>query len=119
MKTALVTGGGRGIGRAIALRLASDGMRVAITARSEDELAETVALSGGAIISIAADMAEPRSIRTMITEVARRLGPIELLVNNAGWGGPFGPVWEIDPDQWWRCLEVNLRGPMKRSHLMR
>ena len=104
MKTALVTGGGRGIGRAIALRLARDGMRVAITARSVDQLAETAAASGGAMISVPADMAEPKSIRAMIAEVERSLGFIDLLVNNAGWGGPFEPVWESDPDQWWRCL---------------
>lgn len=113
MKTALITGGGRGIGRAIALRLAGGGMRVAITARSVDQLAETEAVSGGAIISVPADMAEPPSVRAMIAEVERRLGSIDLLVNNAGWGGPFEPLWECDPDQWWRCLEVNLRGPFE------
>ena len=47
----------------------------------------------------------------MVREVAERLGPVDLLVNNAGTGGPFGPLWENDPEAWWRCLEVNLRGP--------
>ena len=48
----------------------------------------------------------------MVQEVERSLGPVDLLVNNAGLVGPIGPTWETDPDDWWRCLEVNLRGPM-------
>jgi NAD(P)-dependent dehydrogenase (short-subunit alcohol dehydrogenase family) len=48
----------------------------------------------------------------MIATVERALGPIDLLVNNAGLAGPIGPTWEVAPDEWWRCLEVNLRGPM-------
>ena len=40
-----------------------------------------------------------------------QLGPVDLLINNAGAGGPAGPLWEIDPESWWRCVEVNLRGP--------
>ena len=115
MKTALVTGGGRGIGRAIALRLVKAGFRVAITARTSEQLDETVALSKGAITSVTADMADPEAIRAMIAQVEQRLGSIDLLVNNAGWGGTFEPIWESDPQQWWRCLEVNLRGPYECS----
>lgn len=109
--TALVTGGGRGIGQGVALRLAKEGIRVAIAARSRDQLAETAGLSGGAIIAIVADVADATAVRAMIKEVEGRLGPVDLLVNNAGVGGPFGPAWENDPEAWWRCLEVNLRGP--------
>ncbi len=65
------------------------------------------------MICVTADMAAPQSIRAMIAEVERQLGHIDLLVNNAGWGGPFEPIWESDTDQWWRCLEVNLRGPLE------
>ena len=109
--TALVTGAGRGIGQGVALRLAKEGMRVAIAARSQDQLAETVSLSGGAILAVAADVADAVAVRFMIQEVESRLGPVDLLVNNAGIGGPFGPAWENDPEAWWHCLEVNLRGP--------
>src|SRR5205807_4095835 len=100
-----------GIGQGIALGLAKAGMRVAVTARSADQLAETVDLAGGNAIAHAADMADPAAVRAMVREIEQRLGTIDLLVNNAGTGGPFGPLWENDPDTWWRCLEVNLRGP--------
>jgi NAD(P)-dependent dehydrogenase (short-subunit alcohol dehydrogenase family) len=108
---ALVTGGGRGIGQGIALGLVKAGMRVAVTARSAGQLAETVDLAGAGAIAVAADVADPAAVRAMVREVERRLGPVDLLVNNAGTAGPYGPLWESDPEVWWRCLEVNLRGP--------
>jgi NAD(P)-dependent dehydrogenase (short-subunit alcohol dehydrogenase family) len=52
----------------------------------------------------------------MVQQVEQELGPIDLLINNAGMGGPVGPFWENDPDDWWRCQEVNLRGPMLCCH---
>jgi NAD(P)-dependent dehydrogenase (short-subunit alcohol dehydrogenase family) len=109
---ALVTGGGRGIGQGIALRLAKEGWAVAVTARSAGQLAETVSLAQGRVISLAADVANPDAVRTMIREVEQQLGPISLLVNNAASGGPFGLFWENDAEDWWRCQEVNVRGPM-------
>lgn len=110
--SALVTGGGRGIGRAIALALAQAGWPVAVTARSASELDETVSLSPGRMLAVAADIADPASVRAMIRSVERDLGPVDVLVNNAGMPGPFGPFWETDPAEWWRNQEVNLRGPM-------
>jgi len=109
---ALVTGGGRGIGQGIALRLAKEGHTVAVAARSADQLAETVKLSDGPLIAIVADVANPVSVSTMVREVEEKLGPVKLLVNNAGTSGPFGKFWENDPEEWWHCQEVNLRGPM-------
>src|SRR5947209_14631984 len=111
LATALVTGGGRGIGQGIALGLVRVGMQVAVAARSADELAETVNLAGRNTIAHAADVSDPAAVRDTVRVVEERLGPIDLLVNNAGIGGPFGPLWENDPDDWWRCLQVNLRGP--------
>ncbi|HYL38099.1 MAG TPA: SDR family oxidoreductase [Bryobacteraceae bacterium] len=109
---ALVTGGGRGIGRGIALGLAKAGWPVAVTARSADELDETVRLSAGRMIAAPADITDPAAVSSMIRRVEAELGPVELLVNNAGMGGPLGPFWESDPAEWWRNQEVNLRGPM-------
>jgi NAD(P)-dependent dehydrogenase (short-subunit alcohol dehydrogenase family) len=109
---ALVTGGGRGIGQAIALRLARDGWSVAIAARSADQLAETVALSSCAMIGIPADVSQPDDVKQVTRRVAEELGPVDLLVNNAASPGPLGTFWESDPGEWWHCQEVNLRGPM-------
>ncbi|MGD0134092.1 MAG: SDR family NAD(P)-dependent oxidoreductase [Bryobacteraceae bacterium] len=109
---ALVTGGGRGIGRAIALRLAKERWAVAVTARSADQLAETVKLAEGRMIALPADVADPIAVKALAQSVEQQLGPVSLLVNNAGTAGPFGPFWECNPDDWWRCEEVNLRGPM-------
>jgi NAD(P)-dependent dehydrogenase (short-subunit alcohol dehydrogenase family) len=70
-----------------------------------------VSLAGGNTIAVTADVSDPAAVRSMVREVEDRLGPVDLLVNNAGTAGPFGPLWESDPEAWWRCLEVNLRGP--------
>ena len=109
----LVTGGGRGLGHAIALRLAAAGAHVAIVARSADQLAETVAqiqLAGGHAQAFVADVTDQDAVEEITKAAERALGPISLLVNNAGIGGPVGPLWENDPLEWWRCVEINLRG---------
>lgn len=109
---ALVTGGGRGIGRATALLLAREGWQVAITARSANQLAETAGLSATPILAVTGDVADPVAVNTLVRDVEEKLGPIDLLVNNAGTAGPLGAFWETDPAEWWRCQEVNLRGPV-------
>jgi NAD(P)-dependent dehydrogenase (short-subunit alcohol dehydrogenase family) len=113
-QVAIVTGGGRGIGRAMALALARAGASVAVVARSPDQLAETVSLiegMGGRAALFPADVTDKRAVGQMVSEVIQRLGPVDLLVNNAGVLGPIGPIWELDSDEWWRCQEVNVRGP--------
>jgi NAD(P)-dependent dehydrogenase (short-subunit alcohol dehydrogenase family) len=120
-QVAIVTGGGRGIGRAIAIGLASAGASVAVVARSEDEITETashIAQAGGRAIAFPADVSDPEAVQRMFGEVERALGPVDLLVNDAGLAGPIGPTWEVDPKEWWRCLEVNLRGPMLCSRVV-
>ncbi len=109
---ALVTGGGRGIGRGIALGLAKQGWEVAIAARSADQLSETVKLAEGKVIAVPADVSDRVSVKSLARSVEYMLGPVELLVNNAATTGPLGPFWEANLDEWWRCQEVNLRGPM-------
>jgi NAD(P)-dependent dehydrogenase (short-subunit alcohol dehydrogenase family) len=114
-QVAIVTGGGRGIGRAIAIGLASASASVGVVARSEDQITESagqIAEVGGWAIAVPADVSDPEAVEQMVQEVERVLGPVDLLVNNAGLAGPIGPTWEADPDEWWRCMEVNLRGPM-------
>jgi NAD(P)-dependent dehydrogenase (short-subunit alcohol dehydrogenase family) len=85
-----------------------------VVARTEDQLAETVALieqAGGRAIAVTADVTDERAIEHMVSEVERQLGPVDLLVNNAGSPGPVGPMWQNDAEEWWHCMDVNLRGP--------
>lgn len=115
----IVTGGARGLGRAFALGLGQAGMSIAITDRREDELRETLQLlqrGGGKGTAIAADVSDPHEVTHLVESVEQKLGPIDLLVNNAALAGPAGPTWESDPQAWWRCQEVNLRGPFLCCH---
>lgn len=111
---AVVTGGGRGIGRVIAQQLAAAGVAVAIVARTSEQLEQTASLietAGGSVSAWAADVTDEKRINEIIAAVEESSGPITLLVNNAGRSSSSGPVWEGDPDEWWRDVEVNLRGP--------
>jgi NAD(P)-dependent dehydrogenase (short-subunit alcohol dehydrogenase family) len=95
LNVAVVTGGGRGLGRAFAQALAAAGYAVAVTARSEAELAETVALierSDGKASAFPADVTDGTAVDRAFTAIERSLGPIDLLVNNAGVIGPLGPL---------------------------
>ena len=114
-QVAIVTGGGRGLGRVYAQTLAKAGAAVAVMARTASELDETVALiekADGRAIALPADVTDAEAVERVVAEVEEQLGPVDLLVNNAGILGPAGPVWEIDADEWWRCMDVNLRGPL-------
>jgi NAD(P)-dependent dehydrogenase (short-subunit alcohol dehydrogenase family) len=110
---AIITGGGRGLGQAIAQTLAEAGAVVVVAARSAAQLAETVALieqQGGRALAFEVDVTDQSAVQRMVTEAEQTLGPVDLLVNNAGVATPLGPIWEVDADEWWRCLDVNLRG---------
>jgi NAD(P)-dependent dehydrogenase (short-subunit alcohol dehydrogenase family) len=118
-RIALVTGGGRGIGRAFALALAAYGATVVVAARSADQLACTVALiaeAGGRATAVPLDITNHTAVVQAIEHITGTLGPIDLLVNNAGMWGPIAPVWEADPEQWWQTIDTNLRGGFLCTH---
>ncbi len=112
-QVAVVTGAGRGIGRAMALALAADGARVALASRSVEQLAAVageITTAGGTALCVPTDVADANAVRHMADTVEAGLGPIDLLVNNAGSFFAIGPVWEVDPARWERDLQVNLFG---------
>jgi NAD(P)-dependent dehydrogenase (short-subunit alcohol dehydrogenase family) len=118
-QTAVVTGGGRGIGRAIAQALARAGARIAVTARSRDQLDETVALitaQGHPCAAFTMDVTDPKRVKEGMAAITAHFGPVDLLVNNAGIGGRRVLPWEVNADDWWRTIEVNLRGAFLCSH---
>ena len=112
---ALVTGAGRGIGRAIALALGDAGAAVAVCARSEDEVtgvAGEIEGRGGHALAIRCDVTDRQQVESMVAPAEDAIGPVDLLVNNVGRFGPVGPLAATDPDNWWQTLEVNLREPL-------
>jgi NAD(P)-dependent dehydrogenase (short-subunit alcohol dehydrogenase family) len=115
---ALVTGAGRGIGRSIALALAAAGARVAITARSEGELAEVsgeIAAGGGTALAIVADLAEREAPGRVLAEVSDAWGHVQILVNNAGVGSSSSPrpLVDFDDDFWDLTLALNVTAPYR------
>jgi len=110
-RIALVTGAGRGIGRAAADLLASRGARVMAVSRSESELAST-----GHAYAVA-DLGTPEGCALAVAETERRLGPIDILVCNHGIGSAHERlIWEQDPSVWRETLRINLDGPFYLSH---
>ena len=110
-KVALVTGAGSGIGRAIAERLAAEGARVAASDLVLADAEVTAKTLGTDAIAVQLDVADDDSIGLAVAEVTERLGPIDVLVNNAGWD-LIEPFVDTEPTTWDRVLAINLRGPI-------
>ncbi len=113
-KVAVITGGGRGIGRAIAQAYAREGAHLALAARDVVALQETRALVAEYardILVVPLDLREEESVSAMAEEVLMHFGHVDILVNNSGIAGPTAPLWEISPAEWRETLEVDLTGP--------
>jgi NAD(P)-dependent dehydrogenase (short-subunit alcohol dehydrogenase family) len=110
-RTALVTGAGRGIGRAIAIELARRGARLALLARTAEQLGETAALvreQGDDAYVIPADLGEAEAPGQVARQLLKDFGPIDILINNAAVVWPLGPSVTVEPADWTRALTVNL-----------
>jgi NAD(P)-dependent dehydrogenase (short-subunit alcohol dehydrogenase family) len=113
-QSAIVTGGGRGFGKSIALRFAAEGAAVTITARTGEELNQTVKeieKAGGRAMGIIGDVTRPEDVARVVESAVKRFGPTTLLVSNAGIPGPFAPTFVADPAEWWFAQEVHIRAP--------
>jgi NAD(P)-dependent dehydrogenase (short-subunit alcohol dehydrogenase family) len=112
-QVALVTGSGRGLGRAYAIALAKAGATVAVTARTESEIQTVqreIEQQGGHALAVSVDVTNKNAVAKLVTTIEQQLGPIDLLVNNAGVLRAIGRVTEIDAVDWWREVEINLLG---------
>lgn len=115
-KTAIVTGGGQGIGRAISLRLAEEGCNVAIFDLKPEAGAETAALAkGGHVKTYAVDVSDRVAVDAAVEAVHADFGAVWLLVNNAGWDKPM-PFLKTDQELWDKIIRINLYGPLHMHH---
>ncbi|RPD50681.1 3-ketoacyl-ACP reductase [Paracnuella aquatica] len=111
-KIALVTGAGKGIGKAVALALATEGVHVGLLARSEGDLqqvAETAAAKGVKVSVAVADITNLDAVNAAVAKISSELGPIDILINNAGTAA-FGGFLQLEPAQWEQIIKVNLMG---------
>jgi fengycin family lipopeptide synthetase B len=112
-RVAIVTGGGRGIGREIALLFADEGAKVVVSARSSDQVSEVVEKivgNGGEALGVSdADVSRKENAQRIVDNAMETFGRVDILVNNAGILQP-GPLASVDPEQWLRVIEVNLIG---------
>lgn len=112
-RVAIVTGGGSGIGRAIAIRLAEDTAKIAIwdiNAAGAEETAQTIRDTGGTALAIAADCSDKAAIKAAADQTRAALGPVAILVNNAGIA-PFNAFLDTDDDLFDKVIRINLKGP--------
>ncbi len=117
-KVAVVTGGGQGIGRALTLRLAEEGCKVAIFDLKLEAAKETEKLAGGATIrSYELDVGDYAAVSAAVAKAESELGPIWALVNNAGWDRP-APFLSTDPALWDKIIRINLYGPLNTHHVV-
>jgi 2-hydroxycyclohexanecarboxyl-CoA dehydrogenase len=117
-RVAFVSGAGRGIGRSIALRLAEGGDEIAVGDIRTDDAAETVTAieeTGGRAIAVELDVTDSASVANAVEETLEALGPVEVLVNNAGWD-EMRPFLETDEAFWDRVIEVNFKGCLRMTH---
>src|SRR5690606_37782560 len=114
-KVVAITGGGSGIGRALAVTFAKEGARVACLGRRRERLEETVQEieeNGGRGLAVQTDITDAEQVKNAVAEITEKLGLIEVLFNNAGSFASLGAAFEADRDLWWQDVTVNIKGVM-------
>ncbi len=113
-RVALITGGGRGIGRAIARAYAAEGATLALAARTDAELQATAeeirAEFGSEVTTVTTDVTYREQVENAVSHTVDNLGPIDVMVNNAGNTGEIGPLWKLDPERWANVISVHVLG---------
>lgn len=113
-RAALITGGGRGIGQAIARAYAAEGAKLALAARTDAELQETAAnireQYNADVITVLTDVTDRAQVENAVAQTLNRYGVIDVMVNNAGNTGQIGPLWTLDPDRWANTISVHVLG---------
>lgn len=113
-RVALITGGGRGIGRAIARAYAAEGARLGLAARTNAELQATAeeirAEFGSEVTTVVTDVRYREQVENAVSHTVDNLGPIDVMVNNAGNTGEIGPLWKLDPERWANVISVHVLG---------
>ena len=116
---ALITGAGSGIGRATAFALAADGVKVGALGRTRmevEEVADEIVGSGGQAIALEADISDELQMRNAVRDLVLKFGHLDIVVANAGINGVWAPIDELQPDEWDRTINVNLRGAYLTVH---
>lgn len=112
-RVAIITGGGYGIGRTIAITFAKEGAKVCIAARSKDKLDDTaqeITRIGGTVLAVQSDISQEADVERMVKRTIERFGALDILVNNAAAEGPTLPIHEMESKDWRQVVDVNLNG---------
>ncbi len=112
-RVALITGAGSGIGKATAVLMAKEGARIAALDVTEDALKRTlrdIERDGGEVLPLAADISQPDQMQRAVEQIDRKWGRVDIVFANAGINGVWAPLEELEPDEWDRTLDINLKG---------
>jgi NAD(P)-dependent dehydrogenase (short-subunit alcohol dehydrogenase family) len=112
-KVALITGAGSGIGKAAALLLAKEGAKIAALGKGEEDINKTITQiknAGGEAIPLIADISQPQEMQQAIQQISTQWGRLDIVFANAGINGVWAPLEELEPDEWDKTINVNLKG---------